>query len=169
LVYGGRLDWGLRKSHERRWVPVPRFLFEDLAVHVAGKAPGDLVFTSPKGAVLRVGGARRSWFDRAVETSGIPTGLHPHELHHTAASLGVSAGANVKAVQRMLGRAKASMTLDVYAYLFDDDLEAAADRLDEMAHTADRGASADWEGDHDARRAHHKALTWGFAGGPDGT
>jgi integrase len=39
-------------------------------------------------------------------------------------------GANVKAVQRMLGHAKASMTLDVYADLFDDDLDVVADRLD---------------------------------------
>ena len=36
------------------------------------------------------------------------------------------AGANVKAVQRMLGHAKASMTLDVYADLFDDDLDDVA-------------------------------------------
>jgi integrase len=136
-VNGGQLDWGLPKSHERRWVPVPRFLVDDLAEHVARKAPDDLVFTSPKGAVLRVGGARRSWFDRAVEVSGMPAGLHPHELRHTAASLAVSAGANVKAVQRMLGHARASMTLDVYADLFDDDLEAVADRLDEIARAAD--------------------------------
>jgi hypothetical protein len=30
----------------------------------------------------------------------------------------------------MLGHAKASMTLDVYADLFDDDLDVVADRLD---------------------------------------
>jgi hypothetical protein len=36
----------------------------------------------------------------------------------------------VKAVQRMLGHAKASMTLDVYADLFDDDLDSVANRLD---------------------------------------
>jgi len=48
----------------------------------------------------------------------------PHDLRHGAASLAVSAGANVKAVQRMLGHASAAMTLDVYADLFDDDLEA---------------------------------------------
>jgi hypothetical protein len=39
----------------------------------------------------------------------------------------------VKAVQRMLGHAKASMTLDVYADLFEDDLDAVGDRLDEIA------------------------------------
>ena len=48
--------------------------------------------------------------------------LTVHDLRHTAASLAVSAGANVKAVQRMLGHASAAMTLDVYADLFDDDL-----------------------------------------------
>jgi integrase len=42
-----------------------------------------------------------------------------HDLRHTAGSLAVSAGVKVKAVQRMLGHAKASMTLDVYADLFD--------------------------------------------------
>jgi integrase len=54
----------------------------------------------------------------------------PHDLRHTAASLAVSAGANVKAVQRMLGHASAAMTLDIYADLFDDDLEAVAVALD---------------------------------------
>ena len=37
-----------------------------------------------------------------------------------------SHGANVKAVQKMLGHASAAMTLDIYADLFDDDLEAVA-------------------------------------------
>jgi integrase len=136
-VDGGRLDWGLPKTHERRWVPVPRFLVTDLTTHVTGRNPEELVFMSSRGAVLRVGGARRSWFDRAVRLSGIDEGFHPHELRHTAASLAVSAGANVKAVQRMLGHAKASMTLDVYADLFDDDLEAVGDRLDQIARSAD--------------------------------
>ncbi len=48
----------------------------------------------------------------------------------------MSAGANVKAVQRMLGHAKASMTLDTYTDLFDDDLEAVGERLDVVARAA---------------------------------
>ena len=48
----------------------------------------------------------------------------------------MSAGANVKAVQRMLGHASAAMTLDVYAGLFGDDLDAVADRLDATARAA---------------------------------
>jgi hypothetical protein len=39
----------------------------------------------------------------------------------------------------MLGHASAAMTLDIYAGLFDDDLDAVADRLDEavMRRSAD--------------------------------
>jgi integrase len=54
------------------------------------------------------------------------------DLRHTVASLAISAGANVKAVQRMLGHASAAMTLDVYADLFDDDLDAVATVLNEQ-------------------------------------
>ena len=81
--------------------------------------------------VYRVG-----WFDTAAEAVGIK-GLTPHELRHTAASLAVSAGANVKAVQRMLGHASAAVTLDVYADLFDDDLDGVATALNLAAMQSD--------------------------------
>jgi hypothetical protein len=50
--------------------------------------------------------------------------------------LAVAAGADVKAVQRMLGHGSAAMTLDVYAGLFEDDLDAVAARLDRAARDA---------------------------------
>ena len=72
--------------------------------------------------------AGSGWFDKAVAKAGVPR-ITPHDLRHTAASLAVSAGANVKAVQKMLGHASAAMTLDIYADLFDDDLKAVARAL----------------------------------------
>ena len=42
----------------------------------------------------------------------------------------MSAGGNVKVIQRMLGHASAAMTLDVYADLFADDLVVVSDQLD---------------------------------------
>jgi integrase len=57
--------------------------------------------------------------------------ITPHDLRHTAASLSVSGGANVKAVQKMLGHKSAAMTLDTYADLFDRDAEAVADAHDQ--------------------------------------
>ena len=42
----------------------------------------------------------------------------------------ISSGASIKAVQRQLGHASATMTLDLYGHLYDDDLDALADALD---------------------------------------
>lgn len=75
-------------------------------------------------------GAKELAATGTATTPEFPTGLTPHDLRHTAASLAISAGAHVKAVQRMLGHAKASMPLDVYADLFDDDLDDVAANLD---------------------------------------
>ena len=57
-----------------------------------------------------------------IGDAGKPTTDWPrptmHDLRHTAASLAISAGANVKAVQTMLGHKSAALTLDTYAELF---------------------------------------------------
>lgn len=131
----GQMTYGTPKTHQRRSVPVPRSLVDALAEHVAGKDPDDLVFTTPRGDVMRNHNFRSRVFAPAAAFIGVP-GLTPHDLRHTAASLAVQAGANVKAVQRMLGHASAAMTLDVYAGLFNDDLDAVADRLDAAAAAA---------------------------------
>ena len=130
-VDGSRLVWGTPKTHGRRSVPLPRFLVDELARTVVTRPADELAFPSPQGAVLRNRNARSAWFDAAARAIGEP-GLTPHELRHTAASLAIKAGANVKAVQRMLGHASAAMTLDRYADLFDDDLDDVADRLDAL-------------------------------------
>ncbi|MCU1477487.1 MAG: site-specific integrase [Subtercola sp.] len=79
--------------------------------------------------------SRDGWYEYAIrrlqkDDSSFPR-ITLHDLRHTAASLAISAGANVKAVQRMLGHKSAAMTLDTYADLFDDDLDAVADALDQ--------------------------------------
>jgi integrase len=146
----GNAQFRAPKTGERRSVPFPASLADELAALMVGKGRVELVFTSQRGHVLRGSLYRPRVFHEAVQavqeataqqrarelaatgtavTPEFPT-ISPHDLRHTAASLAVSAGANVKAVQRMLGHAKASMTLDVYADLFDDDLDVVADRLD---------------------------------------
>lgn len=77
---------------------------------------------------------QRHWLD-AVKTCGL-AGLRVHDLRHTAASLAVNSGANPKVVQQMLGHALGAMTLDVYARLFNPDLDDVADRLDEAARAS---------------------------------
>ncbi len=123
------------KSHKRRIVPLPRFLVDDLTGLVNGQRPDALVFTNAAGNLLDNSNFRRQVFDPAVRTLGL-TPFTPHNLRDTAASLAVSAGANVKAVQRMLGHASAAMTLDVYSGLFADDLDLVAEQLNQAALAA---------------------------------
>jgi integrase len=134
----GKAVIGTPKDHERRDVPIPAFLVDDLAELVAGRSPGELVFPSPKGSILRNGNFRRNVFDAAAERAGLE-GITSHGLRHTAASLAIQAGATVVVVSRMLGHSSAKVTLDVYAHLFADDLDTVADRL----HEARARASAD--------------------------
>jgi integrase len=81
--------WGTPKGHERREVPLPPFLVDELAARVAGKQSGDLVFTGTKGGPLRSQVFQRAVLTKAAASSGLD-GCHPHQLRHTAASLAVS-------------------------------------------------------------------------------
>jgi integrase len=131
------------KNYEERSIPVPEFIMDRLAEHIRTKALDDHVFVSSRnGSVMRNRTFRRYWFDEAAEAIGIP-GLTPHELRHTCASLAVSVGANVKAVQLMLGHASAAITLDVYADLFEDDLDDVGQALNEAATASARIFLAD--------------------------
>lgn len=131
----GGLVWGTPKGHSRRWVSLPRFVADLLAEHVSGKAADDLVFTSRDGAVLRASNFRRDvWAPAACAV-----GLHdivPHALRHTAASLAIASGADVKVVQQMLGHKSATMTLDLYGHLFENRLDEVAERLDAAARAS---------------------------------
>jgi integrase len=125
------------KDYEHRSIPVPAFLVGLLRAQIAGRPADAPVFYGIRtGTWLRNHVYRVGWFDDAAAAVGLK-GLTPHELRHTAASLAVSAGANVKAVQRMLGHASAAVTLDVYADLFDDDLDSVATALNQAAMQSD--------------------------------
>ena len=130
----GRLVLDTAKNHERRSAPFPAFLAAPLAEMMTGRGIDDLVLTGARGAALRVNNFRRRQFAPAVarcQAADLRFPLiTPHDLRHTAASRAISVGANVKSVQTMLGHKSAAMTLDVYADLFPDDLDAVAIALD---------------------------------------
>jgi len=109
------------KSRRFREVPVPKSVLELLP------ASGERVFLSERGAPILIDNFRaRVW--RTIA----PEGLRIHDLRHTAASLAIASGADVKAVQRMLGHASAAMTLDRYGHLWDQGLDDVAARMDKM-------------------------------------
>ena len=116
---------GPTKGRKARSVPVPAFVLDELSVQCSDRAPGDLVFSGPGGGYLPRPKSSGGWFASAVKRAGVQA-ITPHDLRHTCASLAISAGVNVLALQRMLGHTSAKMTLDTYADLFDDDLDAVA-------------------------------------------
>ena len=125
----GVMTFGPTKGHERREVPLPRFLIEELARHVEDKSADDLVFTRRARGRDALSDLPAGSADQGRDELGIP-GFHPHELRHTAASLAIASGADVKVVQQMLGHKSATMTLDQYGHLFGDRLDVVADAMD---------------------------------------
>ncbi len=116
---------GATKGRHARSVPVPEFVLDELSLQCRGKAPSDLVFPGRDGGYLPRPKSETGWFQAAVKRAKVQK-VTPHDLRHTSASLAVSAGVNVLALQRMLGHKSAKITLDTYADLFDDDLDAVA-------------------------------------------
>jgi integrase len=137
---GGRLVEGTPKTHERRSVPVPSLVAELLPT---GGHPDELLIPAPRGGVYRSTNFRTQvWLPLLESTGTVP--MRVHDLRHTAASLAVSAGGNVLVVARMLGHRDPSITLRVYADLFDQDLDDVAKRMDDAAR-ASEGAQSDTE------------------------
>ena len=94
---------------------------------VEGRDATEILFEGRTGDFLPLGEFRWA-FDLAAEATGLD-GLVPHGLRHTAASLAISGGANIKVIQRMLGHKTATLALDLYGHLFLDDLDLVADAM----------------------------------------
>jgi len=116
------------KDDEPREVPVPKFLMIELKKQIRGRGPDDLVFGDGKAYLLRPS-STGGWFAGAVKRAKVQR-ITPHDLRHTAASLAISANANVLAVSRMLGHENPQVTLKTYADLFDADLDKVGNALD---------------------------------------
>ena len=145
---GGRLIDGTPKTHQQRTVPIAASLRAELARLVRARDPDALIFTTPAGNPLRMSNFRRHVRTPAVTAAGL-TGLTPHRLRHTAASLYIAAGTPPKVVQRILGHASIAITLDLYGHLYPDEMDTWADRLDGLARGQmwpERGQRDDQDG-----------------------
>jgi len=133
VLVDGELEFGTPKSGESRTVPMLDFIAFALRSRCKGKVQDAFVFGKDDKVPPLRPHAEYSWFANAVRAAQADDEtfprVTPHDLRHTAASLAVSAGANAKAVQRMLGHASAAMTMDVYADLFEQDIDAVAAEL----------------------------------------
>ena len=89
--------------------------------------PHNLVFTNDFGGNLAISTFYKT-FKRIAASIGRPD-ARPHDLRHTAATVAIASGADVKSVQSMLGHATASFTLNVYAHTSEKMMEDTAARM----------------------------------------
>jgi integrase len=152
VMVGGTVVMGTLKGNKNRTVVVPRFVIDALSATAAGKSREELLWATSFGTPLGPPANNTSWLAYAVKrcrqaadaarakeashgeeptTPAFPR-VTAHVLRHTAASLAIHSGANPKVVQQMLGHASAAMTLDVYADLFESDLDSVAENVGKM-------------------------------------
>ncbi|MDI3194248.1 site-specific integrase [Pseudarthrobacter sp. AL07] len=130
---GGHLVLGPTKGGESRVVPLPALVAQRLKRSSSTSSASTRVFSGARGTVLRNSTWTRRHYSPAIADMRAAASNFPrptfHDLRHTAVSLAVSSGANIKVIQRIAGHASATMTLDTYAGLFDHDLHDSAGRL----------------------------------------
>jgi integrase len=103
-------------------------LLEELTAHIEKWSewkPDALIFPEQRGAMLDGGNFRRRVFSPAAARTGVNERSSP-----LGCALRRAHGANVYAVQRMVGHSKPSITLDVYGELWDDSQGTLPAQLD---------------------------------------
>jgi integrase len=116
------------KTRRHRDVPAGGELLLDLEDAADGRDRGEPLLRDRAGQAW----TRTTWrpvWEAARAAAGLDD-VDTYELRHTAASLAIHSGANVKTIQRMLGHRSAAVTLDIYGHLFDDELDMLPAAMD---------------------------------------
>ena len=127
------------KSGKPRTIQPPAIAFEYLRAERvkqlenrlrAGPAwsnPDDLVFTDEVGRHYAI----HTFYKRfkAIAASIGRPDARPHDLRHTAATVAIASGADIKSVQDLLGHSTASFTLNVYAHTSEQMMQDTASRM----------------------------------------
>lgn len=109
------------KTRRSRSVPLSDTVLPVVQRWSEGRAADQLLFPAPSGGYLH----SQNW-RRAVHWDETSLGRRPHDLRHTAASLWIAAGLDIKTVSVWLGHSTAKLTLDTYGHLMGTDAERAA-------------------------------------------
>jgi integrase len=109
------------KGGRARSIPLAAELVPVVAAWAAGKAPDDLLFTTDEGHRLN-----NSNWRRIVGWSKVCRGRRIHDLRHTAATLWLTNGLDIKTVQQWLGHASGELTLNLYGHWMGTDADAGA-------------------------------------------
>ncbi len=128
---GGVLVDGDTKSGKPRKLPLPDRVAASLRPLVDGRGADAPLYEGERGGRLRYQNFRRRTWLPALAEAGLsaPDGMATHILRHSAASAMIDKGASIVQVQRMLGHADPSTTLNIYTHLFADSMDSLRDVL----------------------------------------
>ncbi|MCL5676329.1 MAG: site-specific integrase, partial [Firmicutes bacterium] len=131
-----------KTTSSRRAIPLTALAIEALKRHRARQAEERLAagplwqdsgraFTDVFGEVVDRHGLAKRAFPRLTAKAGVKR-VRFHDLRHTAATFMLAEGLPVKTVQRVLGHATATMTLDRYGHVLPNSVRAAASVMDSL-------------------------------------
>ncbi|MDF7641465.1 tyrosine-type recombinase/integrase [Bifidobacterium sp. ESL0784] len=133
----GHLILGKPKSGKSRNVAIPAFLVRQLHNEVNGCRQSDFVFRASRGGPINVHNWRYRVWRKALNFAGMEDeGITIHSLRHSYASIAIANGADVKTLQKQLGHASATITLDTYAGLWPERLNEVADAVNDARDKA---------------------------------
>ena len=125
----------LKTRNSKRDLPIPDDLVPMLMERAAGRAPGELLFTTKTGKPINTSHAAVA-VKRAAEAAGAPR-VHFHALRHYYASGLITAGVPIQDVAAVMGHTVA-MTMKTYAHV----LEGYQDRVRTAASSVGSGIFA---------------------------
>jgi len=132
---GGKLRLKEPKTpHSRRNVTLSRHAADTLRDHrkqmlADGHAGGGSpVFCDAEGGFLRRPNVARRSFHPLIEAAAVPR-IRFHDLRHTAATLMLLGGVNIKVVSERLGHASIEITLSTYAHVLPNMQTEAAEKM----------------------------------------
>jgi integrase len=91
---------------------------------------GNLVFRTPLGTAVDPDNFRNATY--RLTTRALGERWSPHELRHSAASLLIAQGVDLKIISEVLGHSSIRITADVYGHLLDDAGVVAADAMSDL-------------------------------------
>jgi integrase len=133
-----------KTAYSRRNIKLSKLVIAALQLHAvrqaeererlgkAWDASAGLVFPNTLGGIMIPDNLVKRSFKRLVEKAGFPPELRFHDLRHTAATILLSRGVNVKVVSEMLGHADIAITLRIYAHVIPNMQQVAADVMDSL-------------------------------------
>jgi integrase len=150
----GHLVYGPTKNYQRRSVPLPTFLRDDLAALLQDRRhdPANPVFTAPAGGALRHKNFYRRHFKRAVVQAGLPETVRFHDLRHTFAGFLIAQGAHPRAIMERMGHSSIQVTLGTYGHLLPGIDERLTNGLDDLGRSARQRPRSPIGGDHTSAR-----------------